>query len=103
MPEKTILIAGASGHVGYAALKHFTRHPRRQAIALSRRNPGKTFGARYIPLDRRTAIGPPAIVSAMQISQAGCHDTMDTEVMFGKWFRVSRRMRLLPLPDHPIA
>ncbi len=51
MPKKTILIAGATGLVGYAALKHFTRNPNDDVIALSRRMPRKTFGARFIPLD----------------------------------------------------
>ena len=49
--QKTILIAGATGLVGYAALKHFTQRPDRQVIALSRRAPMETFGARFIPLD----------------------------------------------------
>jgi hypothetical protein len=51
----------------------------------------------------RTEIGPPAIVSTIKINQAGFHDTIDTETMFRKWFRVFQRTRLLPLPDHPIA
>ena len=51
MPEKTILIAGATGLVGYAALKHFTGRPDQDIIALSRRVPRETFGARFIPLD----------------------------------------------------
>jgi nucleoside-diphosphate-sugar epimerase len=51
----------------------------------------------------RTDIGPPSIVSTVKINQAGFHDTMDTEVMFRKWFRVFQRARLLPLPDHTIA
>jgi len=51
----------------------------------------------------RTEIGPPSIVSTIKINQAGFQDTMDTEVMFRKWFRAFQRMRLLPLPDHTIA
>jgi hypothetical protein len=51
----------------------------------------------------RTDVGPPSIVSTVKINQAGFHDTMDTEVMFRKWFRVFQRTRLLPLPDHAIA
>ena len=51
MPKKTILIAGATGLVGYAALKHFTQHPGQDVIAISRRMPRETFGARFIPLD----------------------------------------------------
>ena len=51
----------------------------------------------------RTDIGPPALVSTVKINQVGFHETMDTEVMFRKWFRAFRRVRLLPLPDHAIA
>lgn len=43
----TVLIAGASGLVGYAALKHFGS----QAIALSRRAPPELHGARHMALD----------------------------------------------------
>jgi nucleoside-diphosphate-sugar epimerase len=49
--RKTILIAGATGLVGYAALKHFTQNPDQDVIALSRRQPKKLFGARFIPVD----------------------------------------------------
>jgi hypothetical protein len=51
----------------------------------------------------RTDIGPPSIVSTGKINQAGFHATMDTYVMFRKWFRAFQRTRLLPLPDHAIA
>jgi nucleoside-diphosphate-sugar epimerase len=51
----------------------------------------------------RTDPGPPSIVSTVKINQAGFHDTMDTEVMFRKWFRVFQRTRLLPLPHDAIA
>ncbi len=51
MARKTILIAGATGLVGYAALKHFTRDPDNHVIALSRREPGALFGARFFPVD----------------------------------------------------
>lgn len=50
----------------------------------------------------RTDIGPPAIVSTVKITQAGFHDTLDTEVMFREWLRAFQRMRLLPFPDHPV-
>jgi nucleoside-diphosphate-sugar epimerase len=51
MPRKTVLIAGATGLVGYAALKHFSGEPDAAVIALSRRQPINTHGARFIPLD----------------------------------------------------
>ena len=43
----TVLIAGATGLVGYAALKHFGS----RAIALSRRVPPDLHGARYMAVD----------------------------------------------------
>jgi nucleoside-diphosphate-sugar epimerase len=51
----------------------------------------------------RTDIGPPSIVSTVKINQAGFHETMDTETMYRNWFSAFQRMRLLPLPDHPVA
>src|ERR1700750_944876 len=46
-----ILIAGATGLVGYAAMKHFGSRGDCDVVALSRRKPDETFGARWLPLD----------------------------------------------------
>ena len=51
MPRKQVLIAGASGLVGYAAMRHFGADPDCDVIALSRRAPDDTHGARFLPLD----------------------------------------------------
>ncbi len=51
MPSKKVLIAGATGLVGYAAMKHFATEPGCEVIALSRRRPDETHGARWLPLD----------------------------------------------------
>ena len=51
MTLKKVLIAGATGLVGYAAMKHFADEPGCEVIAVSRRRPDKTFGARWLPLD----------------------------------------------------
>src|SRR5437870_4811625 len=51
MPSKTVLIAGATGLVGRAVLKQFTAQADCAVIALSRRRPDETFGARWQPLD----------------------------------------------------
>ena len=51
MPSKRVLIAGATGLVGYAALKHFGSQRDCEVIAVSRRQPDETFGARWHPLD----------------------------------------------------
>ena len=51
MPQKTVLIAGASGLVGAAAMKHFAHAPDCNVIAVSRRHPGETYGARFVAAD----------------------------------------------------
>ncbi len=51
MARKKVLIAGASGLVGYAAMKHFATEPDCETIAVSRRKPDDTYGARFIALD----------------------------------------------------
>jgi len=48
--RKTVLVAGATGLVGYAALKHFAGEDC-DVIALSRRVPEDLFGARHLSLD----------------------------------------------------
>src|SRR3974390_1396118 len=51
MSRKTVLVAGASGLVGYAAMQHFSADPACNVIAVSRRRPDATFGARFITAD----------------------------------------------------
>jgi len=51
MSRKTLLVAGASGLVGYAAMRHFSADPDWEVIAVSRRKPDHTFGARFITTD----------------------------------------------------
>jgi nucleoside-diphosphate-sugar epimerase len=51
MSRKKVLIAGATGLVGYAAMKHFADEPGCEVIAVSRRRPHNTYGARFIALD----------------------------------------------------
>src|SRR5215467_4578876 len=51
MSRKTVLVAGASGLVGYAAMKHFSTNPEWDVIAVSRRRPDETLGVRFITAD----------------------------------------------------
>ncbi len=51
MAGKSVVVAGASGLVGYAALKHFTQSPETGVIALSRRPPPGPTAARHLALD----------------------------------------------------
>lgn len=48
---RKILVAGATGLVGTAAMKHFGARGADEVVALSRREPDETFGARWLPLD----------------------------------------------------
>jgi len=50
MARKTVVVAGASGLVGYAALKHFAEASAADVIALSRRRP-PGFEGRHVALD----------------------------------------------------
>ena len=51
MTAKTVLVAGATGLVGYACLKHFAAQAGCEVIAVSRRQPDTLYGARWYPLD----------------------------------------------------
>lgn len=51
MASKTVLIAGASGLVGYAALKHFNAQPETRVFALSRRAPHDLGAAKHQAVD----------------------------------------------------
>lgn len=49
--QRHVLVAGASGLVGYAAMKHFASLPGCRVTAVSRRQPFETFGAQFISVD----------------------------------------------------
>ena len=51
MLRKKVLVAGATGLVGHAAMKHLAAEKGCEVVALSRRKPDETFGARWVPLD----------------------------------------------------
>lgn len=59
---KKVVIAGATGLVGYAAMKHFGAQADCDVVALSRRRPDDTFGARWLPLDLTDAAACSALV-----------------------------------------
>ena len=63
--KKTVLIAGATGLVGYAAMKRFAREPDCDVIAVSRRRPDDTYGARFVAADLTDARQCGAVFAAM--------------------------------------
>jgi nucleoside-diphosphate-sugar epimerase len=51
MAVKKVVVAGATGLVGNAALRHFGSVGGCEMIALSRRQPRELYGARHVPID----------------------------------------------------
>jgi nucleoside-diphosphate-sugar epimerase len=66
MPRKVVLVAGASGLVGYAAMKHFAADPACEVIAVSRRPPSETFGARFLAADLTDREGSASTFSTLR-------------------------------------
>jgi len=75
---KKVLIAGATGLVGYAAMKHYGSRPGCDVVALSRRKPDDTFGARWLPLDLTDAAAcaalAPAFAGTTHLVYAALHE-----------------------------
>jgi nucleoside-diphosphate-sugar epimerase len=55
MANKKVVVAGATGLVGNAALRHFGASGDGERIALSRRRPRDLYGARHVPIDLTNA------------------------------------------------
>ena len=51
MAKHKVLVAGASGLVGNAAVRHFTKLPDTEVVAVSRRTPDAVPGAKFISVD----------------------------------------------------
>jgi nucleoside-diphosphate-sugar epimerase len=49
--HNTVLIAGATGVVGFATMKHFASQTDYDVFCVARRAPTQTFGARFVSLD----------------------------------------------------
>jgi nucleoside-diphosphate-sugar epimerase len=51
MAKRKVLVAGASGLVGYAAVRHFSKLPDCEVVAVSRRVPDAVPGAKFLSVD----------------------------------------------------
>src|SRR5258707_4108761 len=51
MTDRKVVVAGATGLVGNAALRHFGGAGGCDVMALARRQPRELYGARYVPID----------------------------------------------------
>ncbi|MBM3648114.1 MAG: NAD-dependent epimerase/dehydratase family protein [Alphaproteobacteria bacterium] len=78
MPTKRVLVAGATGLVGHAALKQFAAQKDGEVIAVSRRRPSETFGARWLPLDLADAAAcaalAPELAGVTHLVYAALHE-----------------------------
>jgi nucleoside-diphosphate-sugar epimerase len=63
--QDTVLIAGATGVVGTAAVEHFASLPRWQVLALSRRPTAFPPGVQHVPANLTDAVGTRAALSAL--------------------------------------
>jgi nucleoside-diphosphate-sugar epimerase len=75
---KTVLVAGATGLVGHACMKHFAAQPGCEVIAVSRRKPDDTHGARWHPLDLADAAAcaalAPQLAGVTHLVYAALHE-----------------------------
>ncbi|MGO9263985.1 MAG: SDR family oxidoreductase [Candidatus Binataceae bacterium] len=51
MAKRKVLVAGASGLVGHAAVRHFAALPECEVVAVSRRTPDAVPGAKFLSVD----------------------------------------------------
>ena len=63
---KKVVVAGATGLVGNAALRHFGVVGGAEVIALSRRKPRDLYGARHVALDLTSAAQCAAVASELK-------------------------------------
>jgi nucleoside-diphosphate-sugar epimerase len=73
MTGKKVVVAGATGLVGNAALRHFERVGGAEVVALSRRKPRELHGARHVPID---------LLDAAQCAQAARELTGATHMVY---------------------
>ena len=78
MAIKKVVVAGATGLVGNAALRHFSSVGGCEVVALSRRQPRNLHGARYVPVDltdpAQCAHAAPALQGATHLVYAALYE-----------------------------
>jgi nucleoside-diphosphate-sugar epimerase len=81
MATKKVVVAGATGLVGNAALRHFGSEGECEVVALSRRQPRQLYGARYVRIDLtvsgQCAHAAPELQGATHLVYAALHEGPD--------------------------
>src|SRR5215470_14033565 len=79
MAGKKVVVAGATGLVGNAALRHFEHVSDADVIALSRRKPRQLYGARHVTVDLMNAAqcaqAAPDLAGATHLIYAALYET----------------------------
>jgi nucleoside-diphosphate-sugar epimerase len=79
MSDRKIVVAGATGLVGNAALRHFGAVDGCEVVALSRRKPRELYGARHVPVDltvpAQCAQAAPELQGATHLVYAALYET----------------------------
>jgi len=66
MTDKKVVVAGATGLVGNAALRHFGGAGGCDVVALARRKPRELYGARFVPVDLADPAGTLAAIAEIK-------------------------------------
>src|SRR5262245_49898068 len=66
MTARKVVVAGATGLVGNAALRHFGASGGAEVVALSRRRPRDLYGARHVALDLADAAQCAAVAAELK-------------------------------------
>ena len=77
MTDKKVVVAGATGFVGNAAVRHFAGAAGGEMVALSRRRPRDLYGARHVPIDSpipRSDAGRSGIAGATHLIYAALYE-----------------------------
>jgi nucleoside-diphosphate-sugar epimerase len=81
MKSKKVVVAGATGLVGNAALRHFGMEGESDVVALSRRRPRDLHGARHVPIDltepAQCAAAAPELQGATHLVYAALYEGPD--------------------------
>ena len=79
MAGKKVVVAGATGLVGNAALRHFERAGGAEVVALSRRKPRELYGARHVAVDlmvsAQCAQAAPQLAGATHLIYAALYES----------------------------
>ena len=94
MAAGKVLVAGATGLVGNAALRHFGRVGGAEVVALSRRRPRELYGARHVAVD---------LTVSAQCTRAATELQGATHLIYAALYETANLVDGWRDPRHPLA